>query len=808
MSRQFVGRGWLPRLGVALVATVMVVATAGAQQENRITGHIIDATDNAPIPSAQVIVTGTTVGAQTTDSGTFNLRVPADAKSFVIRRIGYLAQTVTIAAGKTDYRVALQKDVLRLETQVVTGVATTVASQNAANAVSVVTTQAVNQVPSPTIENSLEGKVPGAIIESNNGGAPGGGLQIQIRGVTSINGNAEPLYVVDGVILDNETIDSDLNAINGSGGGQTQSGQAASGAPSMEDNDPNRIADINPDDIESVEILKGASASAIYGSKASAGVIVITTKKGQQGKAKWTVDGQVGHYSLSNTYPIRTFPTLASAQAWYINDKAGTPASDVSGIAADNAKIASLYAGPGDHLQNPLFGNNMASYQTNISVTGSSGTTQYYLSGLSQYNNGAELNTYYNKQSIRSNVSEQFANNFTVSANLNYVHDVTQRGVTGNDNIGISPYNVFSQTPDFINLNQQNAAGVWATNPFSNANPFADAEEISTPQELSRFIGGGNLSWTPWRTDHQSLQLSAIGGADLASVHDLLYAPPTLQVEQLIASGLPGTSVSNVAQINYFNYSLNATYHNTMLSWLDATTAAGFERDRRDLQNPVTVGYNLIAGVNAPTVGTVQDNFFSRTEQLDQSFYVQEQAQSLDSRLTVTVGLTGERSTNNGDINKFYYYPHYSASYRVPQFVGFLDEIKLRAAYGQSGNLAPYGDKYTPYYTAIDNSIYGIEANQQLGDANLKPESSTETELGFECTDVQVAGPVLVHGLSEAPDQPPAAGRSCAVPRLQLHLREWRRVHQPGHRDGTAVDSGRAAERVHVGQYALVLSQL
>ncbi len=287
MTNNRVGSIWrVPSVGVA--ALVLALSTvANAQQEGtRITGRVTNAAEHVPVPTAQVIVSGTTIGAISTDSGTFTLRVPADAKSMVVRRIGYLAQTITITPGKTEYTIALQKDVLRLETQVVTGLATSVASQNSANAVSVVSTQDINSVPTPTIENSIQGKIPGAVIQGNNGGAPGGGLQIQVRGVTSIYGNGSPLYVVDGVIVDNETVNADENAINNSGGGITSTGASASGAPSVQDNGVNRIADINPDDIESLEVLKGASASAIYGSKASAGVVVITTKRGTSGKPR------------------------------------------------------------------------------------------------------------------------------------------------------------------------------------------------------------------------------------------------------------------------------------------------------------------------------------------------------------------------------------------------------------------------------------------------------------------------------------------------------------------------------------------
>ncbi len=733
MSNPFVRAGHCGQLVMALGTVAVLVSTAGAQQENRITGRVTDATDHVAIPAAQILIVGTTLGGTTSDSGTFTLRVPTDAKAMSVRRIGYLAQTVTITPGKSSYQIALEKDVLRLETQVVTGLSTTVASQNAANAVSVVTTQSVNQVPAPTLENSLEGKIPGAVIESNNGGAPGGGLQMQIRGVTSINGNSNPLYVIDGVILDNNTVNSDLNAINQSGGGLSPTGQQnVAGAPSPQDNDPNRIADLNPDDVESIEVLKGASASAIYGSRASAGVVVITTKKGSTGAPKWSLDAQVGHFSMMNSYPVRTFPTLSSAQAWYNNDVAH--ATTPSAIAAGNSLVSGIYAGD-LNPQFGLFGNSTLSNQFNISVSGASGPTQYYLSALSKYDNGIELNTYYKKQGIRANLTEQFMPSLSVTANLQYVHDITQRGVTGNDNIGISPYNVFSYTPSFVNLNTKSAAGVWAVNPFGPANPFADAEDIQTPQDVSRFIGGGSVNWTPYHSADNRVSISLLGGADLASLSDLLYAPPQLQVEQQIASGLPGTSVSNTSQLNFANASLNAAWEFTGLKPVDLTTSIGVASDRTQTSNPVAVGYNLLSGVNAPTAGTVQQNFFYKTQVNDQSFYGQEQVLALDSRLNVTVGVTAERSSVNGDVSQFFYYPHYAASYRIHQnFASFIDEIKLRAAYGQSGNLAPYGTKYTPYNPAQIDGSSAIEANQQVGDPNLKPETAQETEFGMDMT--------------------------------------------------------------------------
>ncbi len=197
---------------VAVAALLSAVSARGWAQEARITGRVVDET-RAPVPSAVMLIVGTTIGTNTTDSGTFTLRRPADATTLTVRRIGYLAQTIALAPGQAEYVVTLRRDVLHLEAEVVTGVATTVSTKASANAVAVVSADQVNEVPAPTVENALQGVIPGASIQQNNGGAPGGGMQVQIRGITSINANASPLYVLDGVILDNDTQNGGNNAI-------------------------------------------------------------------------------------------------------------------------------------------------------------------------------------------------------------------------------------------------------------------------------------------------------------------------------------------------------------------------------------------------------------------------------------------------------------------------------------------------------------------------------------------------------------------------------------------------------------------
>src|SRR6202171_889478 len=187
----------------SLVLLALFSATALAQTR-RISGRVTSE-NGEPLVSASVSVVGTSLGTYTDGQGRFTLTVPDGPVTLRVRRIGYGFKTVDVPIGSSDVAVALTRDVLQLETQVVTGQATTVSSQRAATSVTVVSGEQLNRVPAQTIENALQGKVPGAVI-SQNSGAPGGGMQMQIRGTNTINASFQPLYVIDGVIVNNGAI--------------------------------------------------------------------------------------------------------------------------------------------------------------------------------------------------------------------------------------------------------------------------------------------------------------------------------------------------------------------------------------------------------------------------------------------------------------------------------------------------------------------------------------------------------------------------------------------------------------------------
>src|SRR5438093_8407608 len=266
-------------------------------------GKVVSATTAAPIAGASVTVVGTPIGAVTNGRGEFSRSVPPGAVTLLVREVGYRSRQVPVAADASTATVSLEQDVFNLEAVVVTGQATGVSQQNLANAVTTVPTEQLNRAPVQTIEGALQGKIPGALIQMNSG-APGGGGQINLRGVTTINGGVDPLIVVDGLVIANDAIASNMNAITAA---------AAGGNASNQDNPVNRLADLNPNDIQSVEFLKGAAAAAIYGSQAANGVIIINTRRGRPGAPRFSVAQRFGTSSVAKKLGARAYSDTTEA---------------------------------------------------------------------------------------------------------------------------------------------------------------------------------------------------------------------------------------------------------------------------------------------------------------------------------------------------------------------------------------------------------------------------------------------------------------------------------------------------------------
>lgn len=262
----------MKRAVFGVVAVLLLTAASRGQAQTRmIVGRVMDSVMAEPVGAGLIRVLGTPIQAQLRVDGTFVLYVPMREVTLGFEGFGFQDKEIRVPAEQEAVVIPVRRDVFELSRVVVSGQATGVERRNLPISVSEVGARDLSRTPAPSVDDAMRGKVTGANITSNSG-APGGGIRLRLRGVSTIIGNSEPLYVLDGVMVSNATIPGGVNAVT-----QGERGLIAS---SQEDA-LNRIADINPNDIESIQILKGAAASAMYGSKASNGVVIITTKRGQ-----------------------------------------------------------------------------------------------------------------------------------------------------------------------------------------------------------------------------------------------------------------------------------------------------------------------------------------------------------------------------------------------------------------------------------------------------------------------------------------------------------------------------------------------
>ncbi len=694
------------RLLVAAWLGALVCAAPAWSQQREVTGRVTAESTGEPLAGAEVYLEGTQLGTLSDEAGNFRMRVPEGPASLRANFLGYKSESVTVAPGETAVTIALGEDVLQLEGVVVTGLAATIARRNAANAVAVVTDTLIGRVPTQSVESSLQGKFPGALIQANSG-APGGGIQVSLRGVSSINADAEPLYVVDGVIVSNASIQSGAQAItNAAGAGSTE----------FQDQPVNRIADLDPRDVERIEILKGASAGAIYGSKAANGVILITTKRGrgEGGQPQFNIGARLGTFQVSQDLGSRQFETVDEA------------------VDAFGERARPVFTGRTFDLEDQLFGESDLSYEGSANVSGGGAITQYYGAGLIKNDEGVLDGTGYQKQTLRLNLDQEVGSSFDLSLTTNLIHTRTNRSITGNDNTSTSYYVVLASTPNFVDL-RPDTNGIYPNNPFTPSNPIQTRDLLNNEQDVFRFLGSVRGTYDLIATDRHNLQLIGDIGVDRFSQQDELLSPQELQFEP--QDGLPGTSILTEADNTNLNTSLNLAYtvspgSNSYAS----TTTGGIQYTDSDLNRGSITTRNLIGGQGNIDQGASVDVDEDRQRVEDFGVYAQEELLLLQDRLLLTAGVRADQSSANGDDEKFFVFPKGAVSYRFPEPAPWLEEFKLRAAVGQTANRPLFGQKFTPLASNnIDGQpAFGVDESVTAGSADIEPERQTEIEAGFD----------------------------------------------------------------------------
>ncbi len=683
-------------LGTAAIATAQFT----------VSGNVKDVTGD-PLIGVSVIVKGTAIGTVTDFDGNFSIQAPGEVATLVFSYIGYATVNQEVDGSSGNLDIVMSDEATLLDEVVVTGLATSVKRSNLANSVASISSAELSEISVPTTTDAaLYGKFKGVEIKANSG-APGGGLSFKLRGNTSINGSSQPLLIMDGIYIDNSSIAAGLNIV---------SAAAAGGSTSNQDNPSNRLADIDPEDIENIEILKGASAAAQYGSRASGGVVIITTKKGRPGNTEVRFGQSLGWTEMLNPLGQRQW-------------------TEERVLNSNFASSIDLFrAGPIHDYEDLLYGNKGLLSTSRLTFKGGSEKTTFFIGGTYKNEDGIVENTGYDKISARINIDHKITKWLNISTTTGYVNSSADRGFFNNDNSGTTMGISFTSTPSFAQL-LPDANGNYPSNPFAPSNFLETAAKITNNEKVNRLIAGGNATASLFTDDHNSLKFIFRGGVDYYSLNTEAIFPNNIQFQR-DGAGLNGVSV----QGNTINTNTNmaAFLVHTYFASNDMTFRTQFGLTQEDFDQ------NTILGLSSNMIGlqTNLDQAGSRNViqnrliQQDKGFFAQEEFNYQDKFL-LTVGLRGDKSSNNSDADKLYFYPKASVAVNLHEFGmmaqnSALSTMKLRAAYGQSGNFPQFGAKFTAFGSTIVNGRPGITINNLLGNSEVGPERQSELEFGFD----------------------------------------------------------------------------
>jgi TonB-linked SusC/RagA family outer membrane protein len=694
----------------------LLMSSVGFSQYT-VKGKVTDDT-REPVPNVSVLIKGTKIGTVTGTDGLFSINVP-DSKpvTLVFSLVGFTSQSINVSNASAAIEVSLKTDALNLEEVVVTGLASSVKRSNLANAITSINSKELTGTTQiQTTDGALYSKVPGANIRMN-GGAPGGGLSIQLRGVSSLVGASQPLIIMDGVYINNSFQRTGRATISGAAAG--------AGAPAQDDG-ANRLADINPADIQTIEVLKGPSAAAIYGTRANAGVIIITTKKGTTGKTAISFGQDIGFGR-----PLR----LLGTDDWSV-DKINFFFTNPAKRTTELARFQQAQStGQFFDFEDLFYGNTATLSNTRLSVSGGTDKTKFYIGGVLTNEEGIIRRTGFERYSIRANVDHKISQRLNFSVNSNFIRSNTDRGFTGNqNNTGASiGYNI-AYIPNYFDL-RPNAAGVYPDVDYGGPreNPLAVTDKATNNSLVNRFIQSGTLNWQILDRSNSDLKLQLTGGIDYLQNTTLIHLPEDLQFQRAQAN--PGDVLHGRQES--FNKNLQAALvHNVSFRSLNFTTQVGLVRLEFDNSAIFLRGRGLApkqTNVQQATVQQIDQQFDSRVREA--GIFAQEEV-NWDDKIFGTVGVRFDKSTLNGDINKFYAFPKASLAINLTNFdfwnIGFINQLKPRVAYGETAGPVGFGSLFTPLTGTNIGGLLGSVVSTQIGNTLIRPETAREIEFGVD----------------------------------------------------------------------------
>lgn len=711
-----------------LLFTIFVAAQV------RISGRVTDA-DNKGIQDISIVVANTSFGTVTDAGGNYSLQVNLSPGTYQLNfsGIGFRASSQSIQIGSSGNVTAsaqLVQDALKMDEVVITGVSAGTTRRQLGNYISTVNADELTKGATGNVLAALQGKTAGAQI-SQNSGDPAGGMSVRLRGISSVLSSSEPLYIVDGVIINNAT--TRVTNTQNSYDGNNFVGNIGQ----------NRMVDINPADIEHIEVLNGAAAAAIYGSRANAGVIQIFTKRGKSGTPQVSVSSSVMVSELRKKLDVNMAPTkFGGAVDVFTQDIITTGRKQVSpGVFIDTLSTITTPVTRYNY-QDYIFRTGVGT-DNNVAVSGGTDKTKYYLSGSYFFNQGIVKNTDFRRYSFRANIDQTLNNVLSFNLGLNYINSAANEKPDGNS--FYSPMNAVTIIGNFHNIFARDANGnLKAVGERGRANPVSVIEDFKQRQETNRVIANLGMKLRPVK----GLTFDYTLGIDNYGQNGTTYMPPfAYNVSTAFfgggatldptLNGYTSTGNNNFFQINN---ELNGTYQFNITNDIGSTTQIGYSVQYEKNRFSLLQGRGLapfietVNGASTPLQSTDE-----RSEISVSGIYLQQNFR-FKNQFYLTGAIRRDGSSVFGEDQRNQMYYKASGSFIVSEFANWKDGMpwwntfKLRAAYGESGNLTGIGayDRQNSYSSNSYLSRIALSGSTRLANENVKPERQKEIEIGTD----------------------------------------------------------------------------
>lgn len=699
----------------------------------RISGKVT-ATDGKGVPSISVLVRNTTFGTTTDLNGAYSFSADLKPGTYTIEfsGIGLKPGTQSLTIGTaTTYTADIQlaDDVLNMEEVVVTGVSAGTTRKQLGSYVSTVRSDQLTKGATSNVLAALQGKTAGAQIIQNSGD-PAGGISVRLRGISSVSSSSDPLYIVDGVIVNNAT-----NRVTNTSG--NYDGNNFVGTIGQ-----NRMVDINPADIDRIEVLNGAAAAAIYGSRANAGVVQIFTKRGKAGAPSVSFSTGFMASKLRKKLDVNRAPVK-------FGPSPDIQTQDIITPALTTTTPVTRY-----DYQDYIFQTGVGT-DNNVSVAGGSDKTKYFASASYFFNEGIIKNTDFERYSFRLNLDQTLNKWISFNMGLNYVNSSANEKPDGQS--FFSPMNGITIIGNFHDIWARDVNGnLKAVGERGRVNPVSVIEDMKQKQGTSRVLASAGIKLKPMK----NLTIDYTLGIDNYVQNGTTLIPP---FAYNVGDGFYGGGITldatrngyaSAASNNFFaiNHDVNATYTTNITDKIGSTTQIGFSQQYERNLYILFQGRGLAPFVETVTgAATVLPGGDERTELSVSGAFLQQNFR-FNNQLFITGAIRLDGSSVFGENERNQLYTKASASYLISSssfwenssLSKWWDLLKVRVAYGESGNLTgigPYArfNTYSPSAFALKSALTATTTppntgaiNSALANINIKPERQNELEFGLD----------------------------------------------------------------------------